>query len=68
MRITIIYKYKPGETVKTTSGMNQKLVSVFKRFGYRITQGGTKKDRSYLVFTNETGDIDGLRGSQSNDN
>jgi hypothetical protein len=67
MRITIIYKYEPGDTIKTTTGLNQELVSVFTRFGYRIMKGGSKKGRSYLVFSNETGDTEGLRGLNLND-
>ncbi|CAB1062738.1 hypothetical protein D1BOALGB6SA_7520 [Olavius sp. associated proteobacterium Delta 1] len=71
MRITIIYRYDQGETVKTTTELNQKLASVFRRFGYWLLKGGRdKKGRVYHVYSNkkrETGNTGGLRGTQSND-
>ena len=53
MRIAIIYNYQKGETIKTTTALNQELVLLFARFNYYIMKGGrTKKCRSFLVFSN----------------
>ncbi len=54
MRITIIYTYEQGNSVKTTTGLNQELISVLKRFGYWLQKGGKdKKGRSFLIFSNQ---------------
>jgi hypothetical protein len=71
MQITIIYNYEEGETVKTTTGLNQELLLVFKKFGYWIMKGGRdKKGRSYLIFSNQkkdSGNNDSRRGLNLND-
>ena len=71
MRITIIYKYQEGDTVKTTSGLNRELYLLMKGFGYWLLKGGRdKKGRVYRIYSNEkrkTVNIGGLRGAQSDD-